>query len=419
MPKRTSNFFTIHRGAYEYQALEVRLPDGTRKQLTGRTQAEVLTKKDDLLKQAHKTGRTPTARAQGETTGAFLTRWIDRQRPPVVRASTWLAYDRKTKLYLLPTLGKIPLKKLATPEGTQRIADWQADLLRIQIDPRRGGGTLSATTVRDARALLSRALDQAVEWGLISYNPATAKLVARPKRQRPEMTILDAAQSIRLLKILRGDRHEALFTVLLAMGLRKSEALGLKWAKVDLERGQLVTDRGLHDVGTEFGGLVLEDLKNDTSRRTLPLPAFVVNVLRAQQRRQEAERERALNVWQEQDLVFTTQVGTPINPRAVNTALDEILECAHLPHVRVQDLRHSCATLLLELGVDLKIISMILGHSTILHTADTYAHVDLGMKRVAADAMHGLFGDLDGSDDDPHAPIKLTPRRARRGLTVV
>jgi hypothetical protein len=131
------------------------LPDGTRRQLTGRTQEQVLAKKDELLKRAYKSGRTPTARAQGQTTGEFLTRWIDRQRPPVVRASTWRAYDRKTRLYLLPHVGKVPLKELATPDGTELIADWQAQLLHIQIDPRRGGGTLSATTVRDARARCS------------------------------------------------------------------------------------------------------------------------------------------------------------------------------------------------------------------------------------------------------------------------
>jgi integrase len=413
MPKRTADFFEKTVGKYTYAGLNVTLPDGTRRQVTARTQTEALAKRDDLLKQAHRAGRSPTARAQGQTVADFLKGWIDRQRPPVVRASTWLAYSRKVDLYLIPHLGKIPLKKLATPEGTELIADWQAELLRIEIDPRRGGGTLSATTVRDARALLSRALDQAVEWGLISYNPATAKLVARPKRQRTEMATLDAAQSLRLLKCLRGDRHEALFVVLLALGLRKSEALGLKWGKVDLERGQLVTDRGLHDNGTRFGGLVLEDLKNQTSRRTLPLPAFVVKVLRAQQLRQDAERERALNVWQEQDLVFTTQVGTPINPRAVNTALDETLERARLPHVRVQDLRHSCATLLLGLGIDIKIISAILGHSTIVLTADTYAHVAMGSKRQAADAMHELLGDSSQDDDRP-TPIRLTPRRAHR-----
>jgi integrase len=412
MPKRTG-FYPKTVGKYTYWGLALTLPDGTRRELTATTQEKLTAKRDALLKEVHRTGRSPKKAAAGQTTGAFLQKWIERQRPPVVRASTWRAYNRKVKQYLLPQLGKVPLRKLASPQGTELLADWQTELLRKPLNPRRGGGTLSPTTVRDARVLLSRALDQAVEWGLISYNPATPKLIARPQRQRIELAILDAAKATCLLRTLRGDPFCALFTVLLALGLRKSEALGLKWRNADLDGGLLTIDRGLHDNGREFGGLVLEDLKTDRSRRTLPLPAFVVAVLRFHRRRQDAERERALNQWHEQDLVFNTQFGTPINPRAVNTALDAALERAQLPHVRVQDLRHSCASLLLANGVDLKIISTILGHSTITLTADTYSHVDIGTKRLAAEAMHDLFGDLAASA--PPLPIPLTPRRARRG----
>jgi integrase len=215
---------------------------------------------------------------------------------------------------------------------------------------------------------------------------------------------------------LRGTREEALFLLYMGTAIRKSEGLGLKWSEVDLDAATVTLVRGLHDVGQELGGIILvDDVKNDTSRRTLALPQFVVVALRRLQVRQQAERERALDKWHEQGLVFTTQFGTPISPRNINRSWDAALQQAGLPQLRLQDVRGSVGSLLLEDGEDIAVISQMKGHASITTTMRHYTQVRMLPKRRAADRLQRLLGD-EGVADTGEAPLVLTPRRARRGL---
>jgi len=403
-------------GKYTYWVTRVRLPDGSlSRQITGKTQSDVIAKRDALLRQAARTGRAPRAVRGGETTGDFLARWLEGQRPPVLRASTWRSYETKVRLYMLPHIGKIPLAKLTS----DHIQALQASLLRTPLEARVPTATeartvLSPTTVRDVRMILSRALDRAVLERKVDANPATAALVDRPQAAVVEQRALDPEQALLFLEALRGHRLEALYAVALALGLRKGEALGLGWRDVDLDAGLVHIRRSLSDAA---GGLHLDDVKTRKSRRTLPLPAFLVPILRRHRRRQAAERDRAVNLWSgAHDLVFTTQFGTPIGPRNASRDLAAILSRTALPRVTFHELRHSCGSLLLALGVDIKVIQEILGHSSIGVTGDVYAHVQLGLKRQAAEAMHGLLGNgADNGDDEILLTQRRSPRRAGAG----
>jgi integrase len=361
----------------------VRLPDGTRKDVYGSTRAEARTKLEEVKEAASHGGVTTTKR---QTTGDFLKRWLEDAARPSVRPTTYRGYEQRLRLYVIPHIGKVPLASL----GPQHIQKIQNDLL---------ARPLSAAMVLDARRVLSSALDQAVEWRLIPRNPASTTLVKMPSVQRPKPRPLDPEQGRQLLSALRGHRLEALYTVALALGLRGGEALGLKWEVVDFGQGRLAINRALYRVK---GKLQLLDTKTSTSRRVVPLPLVAVRALRRHQKLQDVERGHALNLRTETGLIFTIQFGTPFEPRNLNRDFAALLKRAGLPHQRFHDLRHACASLLLAQGLELKVIQELLGHSTIAITGDVYAHLGMGLKQLAADAMDGLFDD--GSEDEVERP---------------
>jgi integrase len=355
----------------------LQMPDGTRVEVSGKTQAVARQKLESAKEAAAKNLRVKVSK---QTTGEFLTRWLEDTARPALRPTTYAAYETRVWLYLIPRIGRVPLAQL----GPQHVQKLQNDLLQTSRLPKNrvGEGCLSPATVLDTRRVLSRALGQAVKWGMIPRNPVP--LVDPPGVQRPEMQPLDRLQARTLLETLRGNRLEALYTVALALGLRKREALGLKWSDVDLTEGTIIVRRALYRAG---GKLQLTDVKTRKSRRTVALPLVATRALVVHRKRQDKERETAANLWQKRDLVFTTAFGGPLEPRNVNRHFAGVLKAAGLPHQRFHDLRHACASLLLAQGLDLKVVQEVLGHSSITITADLYAHVLMGLKREAASGM--------------------------------
>ncbi len=217
-----------------------------------------------------------------------------------------------------------------------------------------------------------------------------------PKVKRPETQFLTPEQATQFLKACEGKRLEALFAVALAVGLRQGEALGLRWRDVDFETRLLNVRQTLERVGGKRFGqpstLVFVEPKTDRSRRTIIMPQSIVRVLRSHRARQLQERLVAGSKWQDNDLVFTTTIGTPFDPREAVRHFKRVLEDAELPStIRFHDLRHSAASLLLAQGVDLRAIMELLGHSTIALTANTYSHVLPSLKRGTADAMEAML----------------------------
>jgi integrase len=188
----------------------------------------------------------------------------------------------------------------------------------------------------------------------------------------------------RLLEQMRGDRLEPLFRLMLATGLRQGEALGLHWADVDLDAGTL---RVCWTLTRTSRGLELGEPKTDKARRTVPLPRSAVATLLVHRARQEDERHTAGTTWRNNRLVFTTEIGTPLEPRNVLRRFEVLAERAGLKGVHLHTLRHSAASFLLAAGTHTKVVQEHLGHSSYTITADIYSHVGPAQQREAADRL--------------------------------
>ncbi|BFU46704.1 site-specific integrase [Krasilnikovia sp. MM14-A1004] len=201
------------------------------------------------------------------------------------------------------------------------------------------------------------------------------------------MTIGEAKH---LIEVIQGDRLEALWVCALTVGLRRGELLGLRWSDLDLPAGTLTVRQTLLRVD---GQLRFSEPKTVRSRRTVPVPERTVELLRAQRRRQAAERLLAGERWRDFGLVFASTIGTPMEPRNLDRAWHAVRAQADLPWLRLHDLRHACATFLLASGASPRRVMKTLGHSQISLTMNTYGHVLAEVERAAVDAAADrLFG---------------------------
>ncbi len=207
------------------------------------------------------------------------------------------------------------------------------------------------------------------------------------------------------MQTARTDRLYALWVIALSLGLRRAELLGLTWPMVDLDRGTVRVSQGVQRVA---GRLVFDELKSERSHRTLPLPKIAAETVRRQhQTRQRSQRARAGDHWAGNSLVFCTEYGTPIDPRNLNRSFRSLLIRARVrvdvaeddmgrkiftPTVRLHDLRHSCASVLLASGASPRVVMEILGHSGIAITMNTYAHILPSLLGGAAEGMDDVLG---------------------------
>jgi integrase len=279
----------------------------------------------------------------------------------------------QVRLHITPMLGKVELSKL-TP---QHIQNYIKEKLKKK---------LSARTVGYHRRLLVIALGQALKWGLVARN--VAALTDPPRTERYEISPITPEQAKAFLKAVEGSRLEAFFTVALTLGLRRGEALGLRWSDIDFDAQTLRISQQLQ---RQQGKLQFSEPKTKTSRRILDLPGILVAKLKEHRPRQLEDKLKAGPHWQEMRLVFATRVGTPIDPRGVKRSLDALLKTAKLPHYRVHDLRHFAASLMLAQGIQLKVVSDILGHSQISTTADLYTHVLPSLRKEAINVMDSIL----------------------------
>jgi integrase len=309
-------------------------------------------------------GRAPTVTER-------LDHWLDNIAARKVRARTLESYRSTVRLHLRPGIGHHRLDRLR-PEHLERLYAALAD---------KG---LSPASILRAHRVLSRALRVASQRGRVARNVAT--LVDPPGVKRPETALpLSAQEARQVMAAAQTHRNAARWTVALAVGLRQSEALALRWSDVDLDNGALSVRRGLHRVSGH--GLVYEEPKADRSRRTLALPAQLVDALRAHRAAQLEERIAAGQLWQDHDLVFAQPNGRPIERKSDWRAWKSLLDEAGVREVRLHDGRHTAATLLLSEGVHPRVVMEVLGHAQMRTTTDTYSHVMPALGRDAADRM--------------------------------
>jgi len=321
------------------------------------------------------------------TVADFLTRWLEGVRHSIDPA-TYDQYAAHLRLYLaprdpsgrylpLPHLGAIKLGVL----GPDQVRAWMASLLK----------RLSPRTTQLALTVFRHALDSAVADGILARN--VAKLVKRPKADKPKIRVFEPDEAIRFLAAVRGRRLEALYVTTLRLGLRESEVLGLRWSDVNFEAGSVTITQTVKRIGRGTGAskLVFGGTKTDSSRATLALSAPLIAALKAHRPRQAEERLAAGRDWHNHDLVFATHIGTPIEASNLRREFYKILASAELPRIKFHELRHSAASLLINEGVPLKTIQELLRHSSIQITADTYSHLSRRTMQEAGATMDRIL----------------------------
>lgn len=306
-----------------------------------------------------------------------------------IRPSTFRSYTGHVEAYVAPRIGGIPLQHV----NAAVINAFYADLLTT--GRRKTGEGLSPATVRRVHATLHRALRDAVRWKLLIVNPADN---ADPPKQRQagsaEMATWSADEVERFLAHVEGDRLAAAWVLATTTGLRRGELLGLRWADVDLDAGRASIRQTLLAVADK---LSFSTPKTNRGRRSIPLPRRTVVALKAHRRCQLEERLAWGEGWTDSGLVFTRENGTPVHPDLFSRAFERHARRAGLPRIRLHDLRHTWATLGLRAGVQVKVVSEALGHSTSSFTADVYQHSVPSMQEDAAELIADLiFKDRSG-----------------------
>ena len=311
--------------------------------------------------------------ASPKTFADFTAEWLKTAVQPRVRTRTRLDYEKLLARHVLPALGHRQLAQLTTVEIQAVYTSMLAQ-------------GLSARTIRYTHSVVHSALDQAVKWRMLARNPAS--VVELPRLRRREMKVLSADEAQRFLSAAQDDRWHVLWALLLASGLRPGEALGLKWTDLDGDRLRIQRSLARHADGT----WEINEPKTDKARRVVTLPSSIVAALRQHRRVQAAEQLLAGQAWENHDLVFTASHGQPLDYRVVvQRHFAKVLAKAKLARIRPYDLRHTCATLLLAAGENVKVVSERLGHASATLTLDVYSHVLPDMQQRAAEKLESLL----------------------------
>lgn len=349
----------------------------------GRTRAEV---RDKLKAARDRLDAGAPVKDASRTVGEWMRQW---------RETTLAVSDRKESTRdLYANLSRRHLEAGAI--STTRLdrlkpSDVEALVLAKRAETKvRDGETvraLSDSTIRQVYTVLRAGLDGAVRDGLLAANPCAK--VKRPGVARQEAKHLPSGDVQKVLEAAKASRYFPALVLIASTGLRKGEALGLSWERVDLEAGSLVVRATLGRIGNR---LVISEPKTERSRRTVPLSSAVVGLLRKHKVTQAEERLRAGDQWLDSGLVFTTEFGGPVDPRNLLRVLEVAATQAGVEKVGVHTLRHSAATAWLEAGVHIKAVADLLGHSSVAITGDIYGHASDDTARSAVAGLSEALG---------------------------
>lgn len=355
-----------------YLVAEIELPRGgdgkrKRKKIYAKTAAELAEKR-----KAFEVDQGLTPDSDKMTIGVMLDHWMGSSVKTKNRESTHeSSYEPIVRLHLKPALGHVRLR-LLTGMQVQTLINTKAE-------------TLKPRTVRNIRAVLRKALNWAKGKNLIKENVAIG--VDLPPALRPTYRTLTKGEAQRFLNALAGHRLEALYWTLILMGIRESEAIGLLIASVDLDAGTMRINTQVQRVGGRF----LATPTKGSGDTLMSIPSILVPILRAHIAR--LDEERTYSKWEEQGLLFPNETGRPFHASYIYKQFKKALTRAEIDPtgIRVHDLRHTCASLLISQGVHLSVVKEHLRHSQISITADTYGHVFEEVQRAASEKLGDLF----------------------------
>ncbi len=308
------------------------------------------------------------------TVGQWLSQWTENYVAMHTTPRTQESYLYVIHCHLMKVLGSIPLTQLQ-PQHLQNY--YRTALAEGRAD---GKGGLSARSVLYHHRILSEALSHAVKLGLLGRN--VAELVYPPQPARAKVSVLSPDDVSRFLDAARETQYYVFFCTLLYTGLRRGELLALRWRNIDLDLATLYVVESAYKLNN--GTYIIKEPKTPHSRRTVDLPPSLALLLHQHRTNQEQLAYHLGKRLAADDFVCARTDGGPLNPNAVTSAFIKLVRKAELPHIRLHDLRHTHATLMLKAGVHPKVVSERLGHANIGITLDTYSHVLPGLQEAAA-----------------------------------
>ena len=314
----------------------------------------------------------------GPTITEFMEQWLEHVNK-TRRHSTSQSYEGIVRRYVLPVIGHLRLTDLRR-EHVDRVLTSAQD-------------RLCSNTVRLLRAVLGIALHRAERWEIPGARNVV-RLTDPPRVEPRELGFLEAAEARLLLQAAAGDRLEIVYVLALFCGLRRGEICALRWSDVDLDKREVHVRNTLHQEQGEFR---LGEAKSTSSRRSIAMPMTAVSAVIAHRQRQIAESwsggdasaAKAAAQW---NLIVTATTGKPLSKSTLRGNFRRLLRKAGLPVIRIHDLRHSCAALLLGAGVPPQSVAGFLGHSDVKTTLNIYSHLGQAQNREAAATLDRLLG---------------------------
>ena len=346
-----------------------------RKSVYGKTQEEVRKKLNKILNDIDNNVYIEDSKI---TVGEWLYTWLYDYKKDTVKQKTFEGYETLIRVHLIPAFSKIQLKRL-TVDHVQKF---------ISRKIKEG---LSSRTIRYMNTLLHGALRQAINNGLLVRNVSEA--VVLPERQQKERKFLTADEQNKLIESLKEEEQGFILLFALSTGLRRGELLALRWSNYDTENRHISIKENLSRLKGNDGKthLTFTTPKTASSRRTIPLLPEIAKMLDVHQSTQILKRLKAGQLWENNDLIFCTDFGKPIEPRNLRRVLERACERANIQSINIHALRHAFATRALENGIPLKVVSDILGHSSISMTADIYSHVSIETMENEMQKISAIF----------------------------
>lgn len=335
------------------------------------------TKKDAerrLAELLHEIDTNSFTKPSRTTVADFLNRWLTDYAKPNLSPRGFERYQGIVEGHFIPDFGNMPLTQLK-PAHLQR-----------HYTSRLNSG-LSSGTVRYHHAVIHKALETAIKWGLIGRNMADG--VDIPRLRRPEMQTWREDEVTRFLEAAKGKPYYELFHTALFTGMRRSELLALRWGDVDLLLSQIYVNRSLHHL--KDGSYIFSQPKSTKSRRRIALPPSTCLLLQEYKEWQESVEVALGTILDDSDLVFSTPEGKPLRPNTITRAWKTSARKARVKVIRFHDARHTHASLLLKQGIHPKVVQERLGHAGIQTTLDTYSHVVPGLQEAAAKGFDELI----------------------------
>lgn len=306
----------------------------------------------------------------------YLDYWIE-QRESNLSPTTLYSYKLMIKTHIVPELGNVELRKLKP----LMINEYYNKKLK----------NLSGQTVLHHHRLLRKALQDAKSWQLIKDNPADS--VEAPKAKKYKATVLNLDEIKELLKALEGNWLEVPISLSLFLGLRRGELLALRWSDVDFENKYISIQRSLVRGGSTGNELIIKDPKTEDSTRDIPITDTIINLLKKHKLKQSEDKLKLGKYYKKSDYIFTRDDGELINPASFSSRFAEFIKENNLKVIRLHDLRHTNATLMLQSNVQPKVASKRLGHSTTATTLEIYSHVLKDMERDTSDSLDSMIFD--------------------------